>query len=416
MSVDKYDNDDVELPDPDQETTPVAMFGLRTKILIGTLGAAALLFLSIAFLLTKGKEQIIASIPKMEKAWILSRVEGESIASDQPKTVLDGRGVMLYMVVYGRDEVAGESFYYLNAPTDDPLTLVIEGDEVPADKIREFSFVDTKSIVYWYKVELHPQFLARKRVPISERIYWTDSRKHNMGKLWWAIADVRSDISSYHYDYVGSMYYYAELEVFDSDDPDKVHALVKTIDESKNETGKIPVDSHRITMIPSYRTGLDSFYRAYFNLVAHQENENQLQNYESTDQFQGGNSQSILTGALKLMGHDIDPGDSEFLETSSDLIFDNVTLDSFLYFRKATSEAVPIPYGEGGVQNGDIIVRGDRYMVLVGNTPSDDEPKGGVLTGDDVVLDAWNGFVRETYAHFLEEQKGPIQIWRPRKP
>lgn len=407
---------DIEMPDTggDDELFTKTAKGLNSKVILVALLVAAGLFAIFAVLFFKGKEAVIASIPVFEKAWVLSRVEGEDRATDEPKTVTDGRGVILYFLAYGVDKKSGEGFYFTEHP-DGPLPrFIIGGTEIPADRIRIFEYIDARAIVYWYKYEVSPYFLSDATKPFAQRLYYTDSRKHRMGSRMWAIADVRNDLNAYHYDYVGSMYFVAEADVISTSIPDKVYCSVTSEGFKPDSLGAIPPGALRITVLPPFRDGLDRYYRAWFNTLAFQNREGTMEAALATERFQGGDSRSVLIGALRLMGYNVGWDDPDFLAKAADRTFDRVTIDTFSYFRPNGDERQVIPWGVDGVRAGDILVQGDRYLVLVRNSPDPNEPAGGVLTGDDVVLDAWNNLVRSSFAHVLEKDETPIQIWRPR--
>jgi hypothetical protein len=412
----KTNNDPVELPDADSgdELFSRTARGLNSKVIIVSVLVAVGLFALFALLFFKGKEDVIASIPRFEKAWVLSRLEGENVATDEPKTVLDGRGVMLYFLAYGIDPVTGQGWYFTEHPEVQLPRFVIGGKEIPAEQVKTFEYIDARAVVYWFKYEVSPHFLSDVTKPFSERIYFTDSRKHRMGTRMWAFADVRSDLNQYHYDYVGTAWFVAEADVLSTSVTGKLYTSVTAEGFKPEAPGKVPAGAHRITMLPPFRSGLDRYYRAWFNTLAYQEREGADDAADAAGSFKGGDSRSILIGALRLMGHGVDWNDREFLPKVADQLYEYVAIDDFSYFRPGGDGSRIIPWGEGGVQSGDIVVQGDRYLVLVRNSPDPNEPKGGALTGDDVALDAWNNLVRSSYAHVLEKEERPIEIWRPR--
>jgi hypothetical protein len=403
---------EVELPDADgDEDFTVSRF--KTKYAAFAVIAAVVVFILLILWVFTGREARIRSVPVLEKAWIVSRLEGEDIATDEPKLVADGRGVMLYLIAYGLDKNDGNYYYYTESPTDKLPRIVIGGKEIPAEKVKTFDFLDTKSIVNWYKMEVSPHFYRDVGRSIPERLFWTESRKHQMGNRWWAIADVRADLfTHYHYDYVGTMRFTADVMTFHARDPELQYSNIKIVGGDSPQPGALPPGAHRITIIPPQRTGLDRSYRAYFNLFSWEDHANIAAAGELTEAFLGGSSRSILIGAMRLLGYDVAYDDPSFLLNHCTRIYANVTLDQFSYFRPQGNESEVILYDEGGVQPGDIIVSGDRYLVLVGNGNEMPEPEQGALTGDDPVLDAYNGLVVPTFARVLEGDQVPIEIWR----
>ena len=402
---------DVELPDEVDREKSFRRYGGKAAAI--TLLVALVASVAMVAWFMMGREAQVRRVPQFEKAWIVSRLEGESVADDQPKTIRDGRGVMLYLIAYGVDRVTGEGSYYMESPADELPRVVIEGEEVPPERLRIFDMIDARSFVQWYKLEVSPHFYKDTARPMPERLYWTESRKHKMGNRWWAIADVRADLfTSYHYDYVGTMHYTADLLVFHARDPEGVYADLSTEGAEPALPGGLPPGAHRITIIPPNREGLDSTYRAYLNLFAYQEQESPAAAGEKTEAFTGGDSRSILIGALRLLGYDVDYADEGFLEKVATRLYANISVDQFSYFRPDGDERRVIPYrGEGRVRTGDIIVSGDRYAVLVSNEWGPAEPEMGALNTDDVILDAYNNLVLQTFARVLEDGE-PMEIWR----
>ena len=400
----------VELPDKEGGEKPYKRYSGKAAAWTLVIALAACVVLILWFM--AGREEQVRRVPQFEKAWIVSRLEGEASADDQPKTVSDGRGVMLYMVAYGLDRTSGEHYYYIENPSDEIPRVIIEGNEVPPDRLRIFNHVDAKSFVQWYKLEVSPHFYKDTAKPLKQRLFWTESRKHKMGNRWWAIADVRADLfTSYHFDYVGTMRYVADLEVFPSRDPGEVYADLSSEGSKPAEPGKIPPGAHRITIIPRERSGLDATYRAYMNLLAFQGQWSAAEAGELTEAFSGGDSRSILIGAMRLLGYDVDYEDEAFLENYCTRLYGNINIDSFGYFRPDGDDQRAIYYGDEGVRAGDIIVSGDRYTVLVSNEWGPAEPEIGALNTDDVVLDAYNNLVLQTFARVLED-RGPMEVWR----
>jgi hypothetical protein len=376
-----------------------------------TLASAALVLVIVVIFLNSSRQEIIASIPKLEKAWIVSRIEGEAVATTEDKTVLNGRGVMLYFVAYGLDETEDKRFYYVDGPGEELPSIILDGKEIAAEELRKFDFVETIPVVHWTKMEVSSRYFFRRNQHEMTDVTWTSSRTHRMGNQMWAIADSRADILDSHFDHAGTMFYTAELIVSHSKNG-KVLGQISTYAELAAPTGRLPQEVHRVTTVPETRSGLDAAYRAYFNTISF-EDWNGLQEPELlTAAFRGGSSRSIMAGALRLMGYAIEADDVNLLEKNADLLFDNLTLDSFLFFRPDGNANGVIPYGEGGVAAGDIIKCGERYLVLVENTIAMNEPEGGVLTGDDVVLDAWDNMAQPRFANILEEMDEPISIWR----
>lgn len=405
---------DVELPDTEKDGDYTAS-RFKVKYAIWTVAAAAVFFIILILWIFSGRAERIRSVPVLEKAWIVSRLEGENIATELPKFVDDGRGVMLYLVAYGLDKTENKHFYYTENPSDEPLRVIIGGKEIPQDQLRTFSFIDTMSMVGWYKIEVSPYFYRDVGRDIPHRLFWTESRKHKMGDRWWTIADVRADLfTDYHFDYVGTMRYTADVMVFHARDPELIFSNIKAEGAKSEIPGALPPGAHRITMLPDRRSGLDRTYRAFFNLFAFEDHPDPAEAGALTEAFLGGSSRSILIGAMRLLGYDVAYDDPAFLEKVADRVMSGVTIDSFSYFRPAGDDEGFILYGEEGVQPGDILVRGGRYLVLSRNGDEMPEPESGALTGDDVVLDAYNALVIETFAKVLERGVEPIEIWRLR--
>jgi hypothetical protein len=402
----------VELPErKKEEDLGISRFKVKSAVFIVV--AATVAFILLILWLFLGREARIQAVPVLEKAWIVSRLEGEDIATDKPKLVSDGRGVMLYLVAYGLDRTNGNHYYYTETPTDKLPRIVIGGREIQAEQVRPFEFLDAMSIVGWYKLEVSPHFFRDVGRPIWERLFWTDSRKHNMGNRWWAIADVRADLfTDYHYDYVGTMRFTADVLTFHARDPELVYSNIKTEGSKPAQPGGMPPGAHRITIIPPQRSGLDRTYRAFFNLFVWEEQQSPTSAGELTEAFLGGNSRSILIGSMRLLGYEVAYDDPEFLEKYCRRLYADVTLDQFGFFRPGGRGDEVILYGESGVQPGDILVTGNRYLVLVQNGNEMAEPEEGALTSDDQVLDAYNGLVVPTFARVLEKEQGPIEIWR----
>lgn len=411
----------VETVTSQDSTLSVALRGMRGKVIFWLLIIAIGLFIVTAFMVFRGREEIVRSVPELKEAWIVSRLEGADVASDEPRTVGDGKGVMLFLVAYGFDRIAEENFYYTNSPADELPRVVIAGQEIPKEKLRRFEFYDTKSLVEWYKIEVSPFFFRDSSRDFNQRLYWTESRKHNMGDGWWAIADVRADLfTRYHYDFVGTMRYTANLTVFPERGPStEIYSQVSTDGEDEIPPGSIPTGAHRVTMIPHYRDGLDATYRAFFNLMGYQDHSNGSSPAEMTRLFMGGDSKSILIGALRLLGYDAVYDDPLFLEKVADRVLDGITADEVAneqgisFFRKPDEPTQLLPIGDSGIMPGDVIVQGDRYVVFVGDGSSQG-PQGGSFSNDDRVLDAYDSMVIETRARILEEEEAPFQIWRLR--
>jgi len=403
--------DDIELPDKDISVNIIG--GGLGRFTVGTFIAAVFIFAAFVVWYLWGREAIIRSVPKLERAWIVSRLEGEEIATDEPKLIRDGRGVMLYLVAYGLDQTTGEYNYYMESPADKLPRVVIGGEEIPRDRLHRFGFLETDSVVNWYKIEVSHQFYRDVSRSVPERLFWTKSLKHKMGNRWWAIADVRADFfKNYHYDFVGTMHFTADLMVFHSRDPEGLYVNLYSEGSKPEAPGLMPPGAHRITVIPTNRQGLDASYRAYMNLFAFQDHSGGPDAATMTENFLGGDSRSILIGALRLLGYRVSYDDPDFLDRIGHRIFSDVTIDQFSFFRPNGDGNRVIPYGNDGVRTGDVIVQGDRYAVLVRNEQGPLEPESGALTGDDLVLDAYNQLVMETYARIFEGSDKPIEIWR----
>jgi len=396
-------------------TLDTAVRGLRGKIFFWAGLLLVAVIAAVSLLLSFGREEILRSIPVVERAWIVSRLEGEEIADDLPKTVLDGRGVMLYLVAYGLDRTDGEYYYYTDSPEPELPRVVIGDSEIPPDRLRRFEFLDVGSLVGWYKIEASPQLLLSSSRPARERLFWTESRISRMGDRWWTIADVRPDLYPYHYDYIGTMRFVADVQAFHMRREGEPYFDLRSEGASPETPGGLPPGAHRITVMPSphYHSGLDRTYRAYFNLLAHQDHAGGPSARELTEAYTGGDSRSILTGALRELGYDVSYDDPLLLDRIARRVYDELTLDEFLFFRDPRAPGETIPYSERGVMPGDIFVQGDRFVVLVGDG-DEGRPRGGVLSGDDLVLDAYDNLVRQTFAEILAESEEPIRIWRLR--
>lgn len=409
---------DVEMPDKQDPTLEVAVTGIRNRVIAIIFVIASIIIIAFAFFFWFEKERIFETLPRFEKAYVVSRLEGETVASDEDKTILDGRGVMLYALVYGFDTVDQKYYYYMDPPEVELPRVRLKGHDIPVSQVKRYKFYDVLSFVHWYKIEPSSRFLVDTTLTNANRIYWTMSRKHRMGTNWWAIADVRSDLTRYHYDFSGTMRYTINLQIFDSENTNNVFADLSTDNSVENAYGKIPPGALRITRISTYRSGLDAAYRAFFNLPVFQDREGLEDAAIATQRFEGGDSRSILIGALRLMGNSVDYDDPLFLEKVADKVFDKVDIllaGKTMFFQTTDPERKVILFGQDGVKNGDILVRGNRYTVLVQNADSDVEPEGGALTGDDLILDAWNGLVRPAYVSVMSGEKGTLQIWRLKK-
>jgi hypothetical protein len=414
MSEEKKTPIDIEMPEAEEPSGKQVRFsgGSMVGMVVFFVG---LVLAAIAMLwMNAGTEEVIASRPEIEKIWVVSRVEGESLATDQDKTITDGRAVMLYLVAYGYDETEDKNFYYMAPPNRQMVDVEIEGKKISKEDILYYDFLRTKTLVYWQKVELNGTRINNKRIPMQEKVSWTRSRKHRMGNKWWAIADVRSDIKQYHFDYVGTMRFVAELEAFNAKDHREVFTAVNSVTKTDETPGRIPSQAHRITMLPGYRDGLDRAYRAFFNTFAFQDQREDTDLSEVTSGFTGGDSRSVLIGAIKLMGYEVDYDDDDFLNKVAEKRYDNVLIDDFNFFRVTEAEGITV--GDEGIKAGDIIKAGERYMVFVRNDPSaNDTTENGVLNDDDFILDAWNDVVRQRRLISIIEKELPkegIEIWR----
>ena len=414
MSEDKKVPTDVEMPEEERPSGKPVRFSRGSMVGMIVFFVGLVLAAITMLWMNAGTEEVIASRPEINNIWIVSRVEGENIATDRDKTVTDGRAVMLYLVARGYDKTEDKTFYYMSPPNKQLIDVEIEGKKIPKEEIVIYDFIRTKTLVYWQKVELNGTRINNKRLSNQEKVSWTRSRKHRMGSKWWVIADVRSDIKQYHFDYVGTMRFTAELEAFNSKDHREVFSAVNTVTKTDEIPGRIPSQAHRITLLPGYREGLDRAYRAFFNTFAFQDQKDDANLAEVTESFEGGNSRSILIGAIKLMGYDVDYEDDDFLNKVAEKRFDDVTIDDFNFFRVGDDQ--PIPVGEEGIRDGDIIKVGERYMVFVRNDPSaNDSTENGRLNDDDFVLDAWNDVVRQSRLIGIIKKGLPktgIEIWR----
>jgi len=413
---------DVEIPEqaPDEagvqdSTLGIALKGIRIKAIFLTICGAIALFLLILVVFHLHKEGVRRSVPKIERVVILSRVEGEDFASDEPKIVKDGRGVMLYLVAYGYDETRDQHYYYTKVADDFWPRFVIDGEEIASERIRPFDFYDTDGAISWLKIEARDTNYRDVSKPMPERLFWTESNVHFMGNNWWAIADVRPDIIQfYHFDFVGTMRFVAKLQIYNTNDVYEVFQKIYSTGARPARPGELPPGGHRITIWGEGASELERAYRGFFNILAYEGGYKGESAAELTEMFAGGNSRSILIGALRQLGRDVSYDDTDFLERVAERVYEDLFVDEFLYFRKTEAPDEYIPYGSEGVRPGDIIVRGDRYAILIGNEQSGDEPEGGALTGDDLILDAYNKMVGPDFCHVFQDGEEPIEVWRLR--
>lgn len=419
----KSQNDSAPAGDKEDGVLMAAIRTSRTKFVSVVVLSSLVAFVVIMLIFFSARARVVSSVPDIEKLWIVSRIEGEGIATDEAKTVRDGRGVMLYLVAYGYDRTVDDYFYYMDVVGDEFPRVIIDGKEVAPEKIRSFEFFDTESVVQWFKIEITPRFLRGR----NKRIYWTESQIHLMGNRWWAIADVRADLEKfYHSDYSGTMRFMARLQFYNVNDP-RNPVKIDTEGSEPAASGEIPPGALRITMTAAHRPALDGAYRAYFNLVALQDKPEGVPPLEPAREFRGGDSRAILVSSLIDLGYDVDYDNPDFLSGVADLVFGEVFLDQEYdfqgahLFRDRSNIDEPIPlmgYDEdcGGspcIKQGDILVQGDRYLVVVCDIEYYPPPAGN-FSDDDQVLDAYNDFVRPTEANVLSKSEAPIQVWRLR--
>jgi len=417
MSEENNTFSEVEMPDDHSSGYRSANDGISARYVVYFIVAIALVISAGFFwLIGKTEETIVESVPEIENIHILSRLEGEDLATDEDKLVKDGRGVMLHLVAYGYDKVSDAWYYYTDSPPKTPLPrLQINGEIIPREQVRRFDFFNVLSVVYWYKWEVTPNFAGDRSFPFLKQAHRTRAQKHTMDNNWWALADVRNDLIQVNYEYAGTVHLTAKLQVFPESDINKLMADITTEGSEIPEGKLFPERYHRITRIPVYRQGLNATYRAFFNLFAYQDMaENGFDPMTATERFEGGTSKSILIGAMRLANMSVEyTEDNSFLEERAVLLFDNLTMDEFEFFRLPGDESTIIPYADNGVRLGDILVIGDRYMVLAKNN-TENEPVTGALTGDDLVLDAYNSVIRPLDIEQIYKAMGeqPLQVWR----
>lgn len=409
-------------------TLDVAVKGMRGKVVLWTILAAAGIAAVTVFVLWFFVQESFV-VPEFEKGWIVSRVEGSNVASTDPSIASDGKGIMLYLVLYGHDKVEDEYYYYMRPPGEEEgfPRLFIEGEEIPPDRIRRFDLENVDSMVVWYKIELSPSVCFSKpgdTEDFAERVFWSKSNLHHMGDRWWAVADVRPDLyrtylerdvrlfaQKYLYDFLGTNHFVAKIHVYHSEE-DEVYARLETVGASAETNGEMPPGAHRITILP-HTNSLAGAYYAYLNMFAYETEHGPASQRarESAKSIRGGDSRSVLIGALNLiLGFEVSYDEPEFLEAVAEKLYSGVFVDDD-FFRTRDNPTEAILFGEDGLRPGDILVAGDRYMVLVGPDERLKESRLVPLTSDGVVFDAYNDIVMMRKLDFITPDQS-LEIWR----
>jgi hypothetical protein len=314
-----------------------------------------------------------SQVPVLDAAWVVSKTGGEAAATTDPKFIVEGDDITLYAVARGGKKGSKDTYYFTEAPA-----LVIDGEAVPADRIRPWqpSWGDIR--VFWYKVE--PEGSAFPEIASLEEIPYRHSFCTGWGSTWSHSVDVTPDYKPYHKDNVGTMRYKVKFVLYWGDN--QVNPFRKADSPGLETVTGAGIGSavHRVTV-----AGTDpdtGIYRAFFNLPYLKE---PWPSPSAADhpaaRFIAAGCRDFIIAARRLAGEEglaFTPEGG--LDRYGRRIFTDLQLYADRSYREKRAPGRKIPFGPGGVLPGDLLVLGDMAGVIV-------RDEGGMRVGADILSD-----------------------------
>ncbi len=315
-------------------------------------------FLGILFF-PKAKERLA---PELMQAWVAVEPAGSGLATVGPVKIEAGTSFTLHAVLEARGRKG--PIYYTEAPA-----LAFGDQRVAAEALRRWDRMQEARFL-WLTVEGAVPYVKVKKVEDFERFRWTEFLRLDWPSSWSipGTVDPVNDRQLVHRHAVeprfGTQRYQVRIELYDTD-----RQLIPTVRFSSWGADRLPEEVERFPTVHAAEPGGAGPASLFFGLT-------HLELSAQTSELLG---EVTLLTRQKLA--------YERLPLLAGLLDSAGTALGQLAWRRVDLAAGP-PWGNGsdGVESGDLLQVGERWVVLY-----QDAGRSGVLDGRDLCLDFATG-------------------------
>lgn len=321
-------------------------------------------------------ERMKKATPKLIKAWVLSQIEGEDVASTDVRIVPAGTRITLYALVKAEDPTTHETFFVTKAPR-----VEMYGKPLSPDQIRDWDTENWLPIsLFWYRVDAMQDETGALKFNSTYLADW----KNEVWSKTLTDADLKPVGVPYHEEPFGRAFYALEARI----PLPNGKTLTETRSAGETELYNDPTTPSvcRIVVYPDGHYGevAKGYYNVPYLKIAVPD--------EYIRHFVALHPYALPLAAYELKHHATVEGFTlETLEAMTEKTAENVICDietgecTFSQRdRRGRETREPVRFGEQ-VNPGDVLMAVDRACLVMEDRGPDDQPNGELDTADLII-------------------------------
>jgi len=364
------------------------------------------------------------SLPKLVNAKIVVRAENEDVARDEPRIAELEEMIIMYAVIEGKGPLDKETTFF----TEESAKIIIDGKEIPDDRIEKWDDYWKSLDVAWIKIE--PRVLRQEgkgqedlsflkykhRWRFDNRYYWAlpaDAKPTSI--IEWEVQQVRLNPNARFSDprnYPGTMYFKIYAAIYRDDDAFNPISEASTPGEESLGADGLSPEIMRVTFVED--RSFVGYCTGFFNVVYIDGNEELIKNTCATERYMAISNRSYIYESAIQAGYDLESKSIEGLRKACDVVHRDVYLMHSNNIYKGRTDPQMLTFSRKGVLPGDILVIGKnkKMAVLYSDGGLEVEPDK-LFDGTDVVLCTGKDGLEKNYlANVIDDQ---FEIWRLRE-
>lgn len=343
-------------------------------------------------------------VPQFIKAWVVTQVSGDPVASNEPKVVSKDRRVKLYAVIAGRKKDSEEITYFTNA-----LQLRLDGKEISAKQIERWQKKWGNVKIIWSKIEPMMGSFTNATHPQNTKVLFRDIYCDEWPSIWESKADVnlskpetppgvkepeKSEFEEFQQG-LGTMRYTIFAVLYWGEN--RVNPIRKAKSPGVEAADELGIKNEVTRLSIKEDNSLLGAMRALHNIPYVEYSEPQEKRIYRIQNLIGFDSIGAVMAALILMGKkDLGNYDLESLQRLSNILHEDVYLSQEGFYYPAGKPNQKIRFASNGVKTGDFILSGSHIGAIVRDIGHEGLPNGW-LDYADSVLHCYNAPLEEEY-------------------
>jgi len=365
---------------------------------------AILLFLGVIILYIFVLRITPEEVPQFIKAWVVTQVSGDPVASNEPRVVSKDRKVKLYAVIACKKKGFEEITYFTNV-----LQLKLDGKEIPTERIERWQKKWGNVKIIWSKVEPMMGSFTNTTHPQDTKVLFRDNYCDEWPSIWESEAEVnlsepeippgveepeKSEFAEFKQG-LGTMRYTIFAVLYWGEN--RVNPIRKAKSPGVEAANELGIKNEVTRLSVKEDNSLVGTMRALHNIPYVEYNEAQEQRIYRIQNLIGFDSVGAVMAALMLRGRkELGNYDLEALIKAADTLHEDVYLSQEGFYYPTGKPNQKIRFGSNGIRTGDLILSGSHVGVIVRDIGSEGLPNGW-LDYADSVLHCYNAPLKEEY-------------------